>query len=71
MAVQAAYSNLVQFGVNTTAEIKPHALWRVLLENFCRDLLARVTPAIDVGAFTCGNPFGRMKILSREVRDWQ
>ncbi len=32
---------LVQFGANTTAEIKPGLLWWVLLEDFCRDLLGR------------------------------
>ncbi|GIV77236.1 MAG: hypothetical protein KatS3mg050_1630 [Litorilinea sp.] len=30
---------LVQSGVNTTAEIRRHALWWVLSANFCRDLL--------------------------------
>ncbi len=32
--------HLVQFGVNTPAEIKPGSSWWVLLEDFCRDLLA-------------------------------
>ncbi len=29
----------VQFGADVTAEIKLGALWRVLLEDFCRHLL--------------------------------